>query len=396
MSKRVLVGLAVLAVASTAMAVPVLTALTPVGTQTASDARAITPDGKYVVGNSGTVGALWSVSNPTGGIAVIGNSIAAETATGVGYRTVNGQQQLVIHGGSSGGWSTNWVSADGGATFPQTVRPVTTGTAHQIHAANTLGSTGANDTWFNSYRLNTSSTDTLRVITGSGDPPAGFINTKDTPTDSNIRGVSSNGVAVGYRTGASPQPTGRLNYIVWPTGTGGLNTAYFNGLNGTIQGEAFGVSGDGNMVFGLSPVSDGRTGNWPYMFNRTTSAIVELPHYADTAGSVTNGVAYGATFDGRYAVGMNYRGSEKAVLWDTVNGTVTDLTDFAIANGILGDFTGNLRRAYSIGLDELGQPVITGMGVNSAGLTRGFVMTIPEPSTMLFLALGGLALIRRR
>jgi len=85
------------------------------------------------------------------------------------------------------------------------------------------------------------------------------------------------------------------------------------------------------------------------------------------------------------------------------SGHVIDLTNYAIANGILDGFTGNLRRGYSVGVNELGQPVITGMGVyyapgSTVALTRGFVMTmdIPEPGTMAFLVLGGLALLRRR
>jgi hypothetical protein len=91
---------------------------------------------------------------------------------------------------------------------------------------------------------------------------------------------------------------------------------------------------------------------------------------------------------------MNYRGAEKAVLWDTgaansANWKVLDLTDRATSEGILGGFIGNLRRAYSVGTNAAGNPVITGYGVwSSDGGTnsyiRGFVMvvssaTVPQP-----------------
>ena len=111
-----------------------------------------------------------------------------------------------------------------------------------------------------------------------------------------------------------------------------------------------------------------------------------LPNFPDTAGSTNLAVPYGCTPDGNYAVGMNYRGLEKAVLWDTSNPnpakwTVVDLTDVAAANGILGGFA-RLTRAYSVGTNAAGALVIAGAGVdtNSPAQRRGrFVMTVTPP-----------------
>ena len=67
-------------------------------------------------------------------------------------------------------------------------------------------------------------------------------------------------------------------------------------------------------------------------------SVAQLPNFPDAAGSANLAIPYGCTADGKYAVGMNYRGMEKAVLWDThdasaTNWTVTDLTDLALAGG---------------------------------------------------------------
>ena len=115
-----------------------------------------------------------------------------------------------------------------------------------------------------------------------------------------------------------------------------------------------------------------------------------MPDFANTGGSVTLAVPYGCTADGRYAVGMNYRGQEKAVLWDTgdatpANWTVVDLTERATSEGILGSWT-TLTRAFSVGTNSAGNPVVTGRGTyydGSAYYNRAFVMVVssaPAPA----------------
>ena len=100
------------------------------------------------------------------------------------------------------------------------------------------------------------------------------------------------------------------------------------------------------------------------------------------AGAANLAVPYGCTADGKYAVGMNYRGTEKAVLWDTrdasaTNWTVTDLTDVAVGGGTMNIFS-RLTRAYSVGTNGAGDLVIAGVGVdtNNPTRTRAFVMAV--------------------
>jgi hypothetical protein len=176
--------------------------------------------------------------------------------------------------------------------------------------------------------------------------------------------------------------------IGWPASY--VGTWAFAGLDGTVVGEAFSVSSDGNKIFGRSPTPT--DSNWHGYKAVVTSAtnslqsINQLPDFPDTGGSTRLATPYGCSADGRYAVGMNYRGAERAVLWDTGNAnpakwTVLDLTERAAAEGILGNFTA-LTRAHSIGTNSVGYPVITGYGTynDGAGLyNRAFVMVVGTP-----------------
>ena len=86
------------------------------GADTSNEGRAITPDGKYVVGVSGSAnGFFYNVANNTviqpNGAGAIPNA----AVTGIGYRTdpVTLQQQVVLHGASAG-YETEWMTTDGG------------------------------------------------------------------------------------------------------------------------------------------------------------------------------------------------------------------------------------------------------------------------------------------
>ncbi len=371
------------------------------GIYTASEGRAISPDGRFVVGLESKVGGsfsqkgvLWNaltgeLVGDTGqspasypGWVLSSDNAGAEFCTGIGYRMVDGQEQLVIHGRSAGGWSTTWFSSDGGQSYLPKIRPVVTGTIHQF-GNNSVGAGGVDDTWYQAWFLNPAGgDDTLNIGAGSGNPASMLIGAKNTPdvNEAAVRGVSGTGRGAGFRKDNSGN---RQTYIVEYNGPTTLINYFVQGLAGNNLGEGFGVSLDGTKVVGTSPVTGGRPGNWPYIITNPGAGqtINELPTYPDTAGSVTNGVAYHVSASGTYACGMNYRGLEKAVLWnlsdpDPANWTIIDLTEYFNAAGQLGNFT-RLSRAYSVGVDGNGNAWVTGIGNTAAG-TRGFSALVPS------------------
>jgi hypothetical protein len=369
-----------------------------------NEARALTPDGRYVAGLSGTNNGFFydSVSN-TVVRPVSSDGTAAQILTGVGYRTdsnqVPPQAQIVLAGlAASNGRFTAWMTANRGATWGSLVQYPLVTKKPTLPAANSLAG-NASDVFYAIWTdEGTGGTDNwgLRVGRGTGAwPLAPFWTQKDvTKADTcQMNAVASNGRAVGWRRNGTT--LAYANYVAdWQNAAGPViwNTS---GLDGTTAGQAMAVSANGTAIFGLSPlVSGGATNNHGYKagFNATYPgpatqlSTSRLPNFPDTAGSVNLAIPYGCTADGRYAVGMSYRGLEKAVIWDTgnanpTNWTVTDLTDLAVASGSPGIFA-RLARAYSIGTNSAGSLVIAGVGydTNSPAGTRAFLMTVSPPT----------------
>lgn len=403
MMKRVSVFVAVVALASSiAMAVPTLTQIVPLVGQTASDARAITPDGKYVAGNSGANGIFWS---PGAGTVKVDNGSSSHTnSTGIGYRTVAAGTEIVVGGNDSSGWVSAFGAADPGAGTPtwlwraRDANSSIQGASPRVPAANSVGGT-AGVNWYMTHDQKSASNVNISIEQGSGDPTGVYAyGVKSTPYRANVRGVSGTGRAVGIRRDVSTGSPNQNYYWNWVGATTPSQTK-FKGLKaGSFDGDPFSISLDGTKIGGMAPVDGGRAGNWPYLYDVTTDTIEELPTFPDTAGSTTNAVVYGVSPDGKWAVGQNYRGVERACIWNTIGNGITDLTSWATTLGIMGNFV-RLSRAYTVGVDADGQPVVAGVGVyNDGGVNynRGFVFVLPEPATLAFLALGGVAVLRRR
>jgi uncharacterized protein (TIGR03382 family) len=265
---------------------------------------------------------------------------------------------------------------------------------------NTLGGNTTSDKAYAALWWQSGGTYRQYVDEMSGNPWTWQIDSKDAPTEAKMHGCSSTGLAVGYRKDA----IGKQAYQCQYDGDGGLAASWATpDLGG--QSVLYDVADDASRVGGFSQVSDARTGWFPYVLDKGTGIATELPLLSPGADYATNGVVYGMAPDGQYAVGMDYStGVELAVLYNLKdanpgNWTVLDLTAFASANGVLGNFTGNLRRATAMGYTtNPGKPVITGRGIVYEPATEyhAFALTIPEPATLSFLALGGLALLRRR
>ncbi len=142
---------------------------------------------------------------------------------------------------------------------------------------------------------------------------------------------------------------------------------------------------------------------------KVQGAVNALPELAGTGGSPSRTVPYGASATGSFAVGMDYLGVEKAVLWNThdpnpANWYAIDLTVLAQQSGIMDGWV-RLSRAYSVGEDpgKRRTQSLRAVGVwspdgGTTTFTRAFVMEIPEPSTAVLAGLGMCALLvfRRR
>ena len=378
--------------------------------------RAISPDGRYVVGPCYTTNAgdgdgfLYDVASGT----VIQPSASSHetyppnTLTGIGYRTdpINGKQ--LILDGMCGGYQANWSTTDGGLTWGAMRADTSVTAGFALPVANSLGAVTGSDKFYTiigNYAADINNQRECYTCKGSNtwssSTPCAFNYNWfyiDNPDAGNMYGVAGlTGRAVGYYRDQYLDGGKRHNYVVDypPKGSIGWPASYvgtwaFNGLDGTIQGEAFSVSSDGNKIFGRSPTPT--DSNWHGYKAVVTSAtnslrsICPLPDFPDTGGSTRLATPYGCSADGRYAVGMNYRGAEKAVLWDTgdanpANWTVLDLTERASAEGILGSST-VLYRAFSIGTNSSGNPVITGVGSHNDGTgpyNRAFVMVVGTP-----------------
>ena len=369
-----------------------LTSIPTLSGDTTNDARAITPDGRWVVGASGSRGFLHAV-NTLGVSNVVGSDGAQSTIlTGVGYRTNLSAQQEIIVSGLCGGSNTVWMTANGGAVWGPRVSaaaikittvPVANGLAgtasNAFYTVWTDEGAGANDNW----QLNVGQFSNAWPAT-----VAWGAKSATKPNTLQLNGISSNGRSVGWRRNGSS--LAYSNYVADWQGATTPALWSFNGLSGTAAGQAYAVSADGTIIFGLSPKGVA-TGSTNYGYKAVFSATMPgpaiqlstspLPSFPDTAGSSNLAIPYGCTADGKFAVGMNYRGRETAVLWDTSDAdtnkwTVTDLTALAAANGSLGYFT-NLSCAYSIGMSAFGEKVIAGVGVDTGNNTRAFVMSIP-------------------
>ena len=395
---------ATLAVVSDAFASLSVTQVPLLSGDTSNEARAITPDGRYVAGLSGTNnGFFYDSASNTVVHPVSSDGAAAQILTGVGYRTdssqVPPQTQIVLSGlAANNGRFTAWMTANRGATWANMAQYALATKKPTIPAANSLAGS-ASDVFYATWTdQGSGATDNwgLRVGRGSGAwPLAPTWTQKDVPKADTcqMNAVAGNGRAVGWR--RSGTTLAYANYVAdWQNAAGPV-IWNISGLDGTTAGQAMAVNANGTAIFGMSPlVVGGATNNHGYKagFNATYPGPAtqlstgRLPDFPDTAGSVNLAIPYGCTADGRYAVGMSYRGIEKAVIWDTgnanpTNWTVTDLTDLAVASGSPGIFA-RLARAYSIGTNSAGNLMIAGVGydTNSPARTRAFLMTVSPPT----------------
>jgi probable HAF family extracellular repeat protein len=152
-------------------------------------------------------------------------------------------------------------------------------------------------------------------------------------------------------------------------GTFGGATSEAAAINGSGQAVGGAATGDGNYHAFLW-TAEGEMLDLGKLPGQAGSEAFGINDSGQVVGTGTNGLAYGPAF-----------------LW-TAGGGMQDLND-------LIDPSSGWDLVLARAINDVGQ--IVGYGTNPAGQTNAFLLTpIPEPATLSLLALGGLALTRRK
>ncbi len=189
--------------------------------------------------------------------------------------------------------------------------------------------------------------------------------------------------------------------------SGARRALYMNANNGTVQtvipggngilSEAIGISAYSSNVILSGYDTDAGGNTQAFVWKPGDAAMTLLNRLAgDTQASAITVNKIGGNF---IAGGYSSNGQlEQAVLWDTTG--IWDSTGEAKLVSTLLSNAGfdvsqwtTLTRVTTMSDDGM---TVAGYGVWAEdGTTRGFIATIPEPTSLLLLSLGGLALLRR-
>lgn len=229
-----------------------------------------------------------------------------------------------------------------------------------------------------------------------------------------LRSIASNGNAIGDdRSGVSYSgAAGAQHAVYWTT----ANTANVVGIpsfagNGTVtHSQGFGVSDNGKWFSGLMYLQGDSTYE-AFRWKMGDANATKLTNLIPTGLGGTTYVAYDITNDGT-AVGSTFMDDSNrwnglagnhdvgTIYW--ADGGASRVVDVLSALGLYNNSIRFVGRTY--GIAELGNGFysISGSGSfwtnaeHTTFATRDFYAVIPEPATLLFLALGSVALMRRR
>jgi len=174
----------------------------------------------------------------------------------------------------------------------------------------------------------------------------------------------------------------------WTEETGMVGLSDLPG--GEFRSEACAISADGSVVVGWSNSSSFYDEAFRWTEETGMVGLGDLP------GGEFRSEACAISADGSVVVGWSDSGrgfiNSEAFIWDQENG-MQNLQDLLVNTYGL-DLTGwQLTSARGVSTDGL---TFVGSGINPNGNQEAWITTIPEPTSLSLLVLGGIALARRK
>jgi probable HAF family extracellular repeat protein len=198
---------------------------------------------------------------------------------------------------------------------------------------------------------------------------------------STAEAVSANGATV---VGTSQGNNVRAAFR-WTQGTGMIA---LSGLPGAVTtSDAFDVSADGTVVVGdyvLAGIFHA------FRWTQLTGAVDLGPIVG--GGTAITASAKAMSPDGAFIVGTGSGSGGNSFLWDAANGA-RRLTDVFNSLGLQSSYAGWLALTPT-GIAADGKTIV-GFGTNPQGNVEGWIASVPEPSSMILLGFGSIALLGR-